>query len=290
MKKDVLESLAKPFALKERKGVAGKIFKYVASGDIIERMNTVFHGNWNVELIESKIVEEQLLVLVRVSVDDEGSLFYQDGYASYPIFRFTSGENKGKIIDIGNSYRSAMTKAIKTSCSRWGVALFLEESTVSVDNSDVPASTVTDTPPYIPTEPAQAVPDVPTPVVPVNNPEKMESPHPWPDSPPDLSVDEPVFTNNNVVAPDSGNFPSNVEVPPLTGVEVSEPTETAEILTPVQKVAIESLMSVNKIKFKDLFMKAIPGQEAPPSIEVISYLDAVKLIQCGNHLRPVSNS
>ena len=318
MKKEVLELLAKLFNLKEREGLGGKRFKYVASGDIIERMNTVFHGNWNVELIESKVVEEQLLVLVKVSVCDEetGNLFFQDGYASYPVFRFTSGQNKGKVIDIGNSYRSAMTKAIKTACSRWGVALFLEESTVSIDNSDMPASAVMDMPPYTPTEPTQAIPDIPIPVEPmgspekvvnaeptqpastppvpdipipagpVNNPEKVERPQPWPDAP----VDEPVFTNNNVVAPDSGNFPSNVEVPPLTGVEVSESTETAENLTPVQKVAIESLMSVNKIKFKDLFMKAIPGQEVPSSIEVISYLDAVKLIQCGNHLRPTSNS
>ena len=302
MKKEVLELLAKPFNLKEREGLGGKRFKYVASGDIIERMNTVFHGNWNVELIDSKVIEEQLLLLVRVSVRDEetGNLFFQDGYASYPVFRFTSGQNKGKVIDIGNSYRSAMTKAIKTACSRWGVALFLEESTVSVDNSDMPASAVVDMPPYTPTEP-----DIPMPAGPMGSPEKVvnveptqpASTPPVPDIPipaepvnnPDAPVDEPVFTNNNVVAPDPGNFPSNVEVPPLTGVEVSESTETAENLTPVQKVAIESLMSVNKIKFEDLFMKAIPGQEVPSSIKVISYLDAVKLIQCGNHLRPASN-
>lgn len=316
MKKEVLEALARPFNLKEREGLAGKRFKYVASGDIIERMNTVFHGNWNAELIDSKVIEEQLLVLVRVSVRDEenGNIFYHDGYASYPIFRFTSGQNKGKVIDIGNSYRSAMTKAIKTACSRWGVALFLEETTEPIQsvpdtNPDMPDSTVMETHTYT-TEPTQAVPDIPTPVEPtatqpvsapfvpdipiptepVNNPEKMERPQQWPDAPvPDAPVNEPVFTNDNVVAPDPGNFPSNVEVPPLTGAEVSEPTETAEILTPVQKVAIESLMSVNKIKFKDLFMKAIPEQTAPSSIEKISYLDAVKLIQCGNHLRPVTN-
>ena len=328
MKKEVLEALAMPFNLKEREGLGGKRFKYVASGDIIERMNTVFHGNWNVELIDSNVIEEQLLVLVRVSVRDEetSNIFYHDGYASYPIFRFTSGQNKGKVIDIGNSYRSAMTKAIKTACSRWQVALFLEETTETIQSvSDMPDSTVMETPIHIPTDPTQAVPDipipagpmptqavpdipiatepvptqpasaplvpdVPIPAGPINNPEKMERPQPWPDAPVhDAPVNEPVFTNNNVVAPDAGNFPSNVEVPPLTGAEVSESTETAEIITPVQKVAIESLMEVNKINFKDLFMKAIPGQETLPSIEEISYLDAVKLIQCGNHLRPVSN-
>jgi len=310
MKKEVREALAKPFNLKEREGVAGKRFKYVASEDIVDRMNKVFEGNWSAELISSEMVEDQLLVLVRVSVVDKetGSLFYHDGYASYPVFRYSSGQNKGKIIDVGNSCRSAMSKAIKTSCARWGVALFLEEAPVSDTNSDMPDSTVMETPTYTSTEPTQAVPDIPIPAEPtvtqpvsapfvpdipiptepVNNPEKTERPQQWPDAPaPGAPVNEPVFTNDNVVAPDPGNFPSNVEVPPLTGAEVSEPTETAEILTPVQKVAIESLMSVNKIKFKDLFMKAIPEQAAPSSIEEISYLDAVKLIQCGNHLRPV---
>lgn len=317
MKKEVLNELAKPFNLKEREGLGGKRFKYVASGDIIERMNTVFHGNWNAELIDSKVIEEQLLVLVKVSVRDEetGALFSHDGYASYPIFRFTSGQNKGKVIDIGNSYRSAMTKAIKTACSRWGVALFLEETTETIQpvsdiNPDTPDSTVMETPPHIPTEPTQAVPDIPTPAEPtvtqpvsalfvpdmpiltepINNPEKMEKPHPWPDTPvSDAPVNEPVFTDSNVVAPDPGNFPSNVEVPPSIGDEISKTTEQAEILTPVQKVAVESLMEVNKINFKDLFMKAIPGQEVPSSIKEVSYLDAVKLIQCGNHLRPASN-
>lgn len=280
MKKDVLDALAKPFNLKKREGLGGKVFTYVASEDIVDRMNTVFEGKWNVELRESQVVEEQLLVLVRVSVVDEetGNLFFHDGYASYPIFRFTSGQNQGKIIDIGNSYRSAMSKAIKTACSRWGVALFLEEGSIPAAKSDIPVAN---------TEPAQAVPDIPIPAGPIDNPEEEEIFHPWPDSPP--PVNEPVFTDNNVVAPDPGNFPSNVEVSPLASEEVSATAETAVILTPVQKVAIESLMEVNKIKFKDLFMKAIPGQEVPSSIKEVSYLDAVKLIQCGNHLKPVSN-
>ena len=280
MKKDVLDALAKPFNLKKREGLGGKVFTYVASEDIVDRMNKIFEGKWNVELRESQVVEEQLLVLVRVSVIDEetGNLFLHDGYASYPIFRFTSGQNKGKIIDIGNSYRSAMSKAIKTACSRWGVALFLEDGSIPTAKSGIPVAN---------TEPAQAVPDVPIPAEPIDNLEKMETPFPWPDSPP--TVNEPVFTDNNVVAPDPGNFPSNVEVPPLVSEEVSVTAETAEILTPVQKVAIESLMSVNKIKFKDFFMKAAPGQVVPSSINEVSYLDAVKLIQCGNHLKPVSN-
>lgn len=314
MKNVVLESLAKPFNLKEREGLAGKRFKYVASEDILERMNTVFKGNWNVDLMSSEIIEDQLLVLVKVSVLDEetGKIFYHDGYASYPVFRFTSGQNKGKLIDIGNSYRSAMSKAIKTACSRWGVALFLDEdasATDTVTSDDIPATPtnpVVETPPDIPTavvEPSEpvlapSVPDVPIPAGPINNPEKMESPNPWPDAPSEHDtrqdaqggpvVEEPVFTDDNVVIPSSVNVPPNIEAPPSIVGEALDPNEAMEKLTSVQKVAIESLMDINKIEFKDLFMKAIPEHKVvPASIKEISYLDAVKLIQTGNHLKPV---
>lgn len=340
MKQVVLESLAKPFKLKERKGLAGKIFKYVASEDIVDRMNTVFKGNWNAEVIESKMIEDQLLMLVRVHVFDEerDSGYFQDGYASYPVFRFTSGDNKGKLIDIGNSYRSAMSKAIKTACSRWGVALFLEEAegtqSEEIPSIDVPFDTVTETavsnipqaipsvaPPATPVT-ASSISDIPfAPPVDDNIPPNTNLPIETPNKPvvtPNRTTEEPVFTDNNIVVPDpesvfipsnataSSRVPPSVKtvgatvvetLPPVTE-EVYGPTEVAETggpvvaetLTPVQKVAIESLMSINNIKFNAFFTKAIPGQEAPSSLDGVSYLDAVKLIQCGNHLKSGSSS
>ena len=63
-----------------------------------------------------------------------------------------------------------------------------------------------------------------------------------------------------------------------------------EKLTSVQKVAIETVMSVNNMKFDELVSKALQREDALPSkIDDVSYLDAVTIIQYGNHLRPMQD-
>jgi hypothetical protein len=63
-----------------------------------------------------------------------------------------------------------------------------------------------------------------------------------------------------------------------------------EKLTSVQKVAIETVMSVNNLKFDELVNKALQRQDnLPPKIDDVSYLDAVTIIQYGNHLRPMQD-
>jgi hypothetical protein len=70
--------------------------------------------------------------------------------------------------------------------------------------------------------------------------------------------------------------------------EVKE--DSVEKLTSVQKVAIETVMSVNNLKFDELVNKALQRQGTlPPKIDDVSYLDAVTIIQYGNHLRPTQD-
>jgi len=310
MHKDVLEELEKPFKLKSRKGVGGKIFKYVPSEDIVDRMNKVFSGEWSTEVVSSEVVEDSVLVCVKVCVTDHpsGKVYCHDGYASHPLPRFTGGDNKGKIIDVGNSYRSAVSKAIKTACTRWGVALYLEENETS--SGEVTATTVDFTPTSPTIEEVKKVDSVPldipsTPVntfVDVKGPGKMERPVPWPD-PPEIGTmktekdadkinTNPIFTNDTIVpsAP-TGNMP---DIPfnnqPQEEVIENYVENSVEKLTSVQKVAIETVMSVNKLKFDELVNKSLQRKDNLPSaIDDVSYLDAVTIIQYGNHLRPVQD-
>jgi len=306
MNKEVLEELERPFELKARRGVGGKIFKYVPSEDIVARMNKVFIGNWNTEVMSSEIIEDNVLVCVRVYVTDNtnNKVYYHDGYSSHPLTRYTSGINKDKIIDVGNSYKSAVSKAIKTACTRWGVGLYLEESEDSNSSSDEIASTAakftttfskTAVTPTIPINNDQL--DIP--IVPTNNSagvknhEKMERPMPWPD-PPEMGVEKnatktntnPVFTNDTIILPDPvGNMP---DIPfnnqSQEGVNVES---SVEKLTPVQQAAVEHTMDIHNIKFDELVSKALQRQsDIPSKIEDVSYLDAVTIIQYGNHLRP----
>lgn len=262
---DILKELEAPFKLKARKGVGGKIFKYVPSEDIIDRMNKVFLGNWDTEVTDAKIIEDQILMCVRVYVTDniKGATYWQEGYASHPIARYTSGQNQGKIIDIGNAYKSAMSKAIKTACTRWGVGLYLEEGEASGADPVIPTTGNPEPPPGIKQskfEASMAGPPMDVPVA--GNPPAAKKAAPGP-------MDVPFNNEDNSI--------------------VGAVNEDMEKLTSVQKVAIETVMSTKNIKFKPLMEQALKGRpDIPASINDVSYLDAVTIIQYGNHLTPIT--
>jgi len=301
MHDNILKELYQPFNLKARSGVGGKTFKYAATNDIVDRMNKVFKGEWSTELISSEIVDNQILILVRVSVkDDKGHVHFHDGYASQQIMKYTSGINTGKIIDLGNLYRSAMSKAIKTAVARWGVGLYLEGEESSSDSvqSDMTflpnTGTVSYNPPPVnapenshipPNSPPINTPPVTGPVAePVVNTPPVVNTFDGPPvgGPPiNTSVEQPVFTSvNPEPIPDM--------VPPVVNIPQANNREN---LTDVQKVAIETIMSVHSLTFPGLAAKALERLDnLPQSLDVVSYSDAVKMIQFGNNLRPGQSS
>ena len=236
MHKDTLKELYEPFELKARPGQGGKTFKYVPSNDIVDRMNKVFSGNWSTEVVEKEILDDQILIRVRVYVEDpmlvdSNRQYWQEGYASQSIARFTQGPKSGQIIDLGNSYKSAMSKAIKTAVARWGVGLYLEGE--SIQEEDAPGPwTPPVTPPESPTPPPKREQHLDTPFShekqPVSAPvaEPVNAPEPpsntatgpdWPFSMPETGSSPaptetpaapPAFTDDNVVVtqPDTVNF------------------------------------------------------------------------------------
>jgi len=119
----VLKKLYEPFDIKTKPGSQG--YKYIKSIDVIDRMNKVFSGRWSTEVEHQELIEDTVLIRVRVSVGNE---FSHVGYGSSSIKRFTYGDNKGKIVDLGAVFKAAEALAIRNACSRWGVGLNLEES------------------------------------------------------------------------------------------------------------------------------------------------------------------
>jgi hypothetical protein len=283
MDTDVLKELESPFKLKAREGVGGKVFKYVPSEDIVNRMNKVFEGNWSTEVMSSEIVEDNVLMCVRVyvSVNTQANseVYYHDGYASHPLARYGGGANQGKIIDVGNSYRSAASKAIKTACTRWGVALYLEGSDNPIDEKAGAPKTVLES--AAPLD-VKASPDIPQVITPTKTNPAIES----------SNVDsESVFTEGNVVPMEnieSGPF-NNQDGQNKEVVQGGPPhDEAVEKATLVQKAAIDSIMSTKSVKFDVLVAQALKRESnLPLKIEDVSYLDAITLIQYGNHLEPV---
>jgi len=296
MDERILEKLYQPFKVSERRGVGNKVFKYVPTEDIVDRMNRVFQGNWSTEVRESSTVEDQILMCVRVFVQDPTDpsarlQFYHDGYASHPLARYTSGPNTGKIMDVGNSYKSAMSKAIKTAVAKWGVALYLEQDESFTQTQNVPIVAPTVPTPTATFEPKKETPAVTGPSIggpPLSGPPAGGTPVGGP------SIGGPPINKPNMGGGPSPSQPpvftvQNTETPLVDG-GLDLPTNLdgggGEKLTPVQKVAIETIMNVNNIKFPDLLVKSLLREDnLPQGLEDISYLDAVTIIQYGNNLR-----
>lgn len=286
MKEEKISGLYESFELKERKGLGGMKFKYASVNDIIDRMNRSFNGCWTTEVVSQERVEDFVVVRVRVSIFDADSerQFSHEGYGSSNVARFTSGNNAGQVIDLGNAYKSAEAKAIKNACTRWGVGLYLEEQ------------------PEEEAGPFQAsVPSSETPVtkkeMPKNNPSPIQADHSFggetqstpittkmPSMPPPVAAskkDELLKSKKAVQAQPSE---------PLNAVKTTEPTSIFQSpeensITDVQKVAIKGLLQMRGFEFNKLASDALGRTtDLPKKPEDLSYQNAVTIIKYGNDI------
>lgn len=290
-----LNKLYEELPLKERKGQGNMIFKYVANEDVIDRMNKVFNGNWSTEVKHKEIVEDQVLVEVLVTAEDSETnmLYSHTGFGSQQIMRYKDGPNSGKIIDISNGFKSALSKAIVSACTRWGVGLFKE----SWGAGPVGVSNTPNTPAPMPNVPA--VPN-PTPQIPVNpNPAPPAPANPQLAPPPtftvpagpnmpvsnSVSVAQTPVENNPAPLPPTPNPPVVNAVPSTPEVPFTDRNEDLIGFSDVQRVALNGILNMRGIKYNDLAKEAFEakGIDKPiPPKESLNYEDAVVIIKYGN--------
>lgn len=268
MDEGILKKLYEPFELKSRQGQGNKTFKYVPSEDIVDRMNKVFKCSWSTEVRESTVVEDQVVIRVAVTIKDPDAAEYyvQEGYASHTIMRYTRGDNVGKSIEIGNAYKSAMSKAIKAAVAKWGVGLYLEKdmSEDFSDEVDMPSQSIGASMPPFSTG------------GPTSSPKAVIK-----ESPADPII--PVFDNEPLVTGKSSDG-FNPPIPPVDDSFTSPvKTEGFVPLTDVQKVAINSLSELKSISLGELSSKVL-GRVLKQLDDTISYQEAVQLIKYGNNL------
>jgi hypothetical protein len=122
-KKETCEKLCKTLPRYTRKGHGGN-YPYVKGEDVIKALNDAFNHCWSSEKIEVQVIEEQVLMLVSISTYSDGDAVTHQGYGSAPIMR-TKTDNK--IADIGNTYKSAYTNALKKAAEQFGIGLDSEE-------------------------------------------------------------------------------------------------------------------------------------------------------------------
>jgi hypothetical protein len=158
--------------------------------------------------------------------------------------------NAGKIVDIGNVYKSALAKAIVNACTRWGVGLFKEKN--AYDVYDV----VSEAPAPISAPPVQVNPPQP-PQVPVVNQQPLPV-VPAPAQP----ITVPVIPTERVV---TSSAVLTQAVPPAPVNVVPVPTPVVETPVVVETPAVE----LPKVPIPNQAIPAPPAQQpvaAPPLV------------------------
>ena len=252
----------------------GQGFKYVKTRYVLDRLNKAFNCNWGLEIKEHKVIDDEVLVWVALNVYSETGVFLtkQEGFGSAKKF---------KNVDLGNVYKSATSKAIKSAARNWGVGLFLEEEEEDYDNSKTvsnlsmpsvgvakgsnfpgppPSGSTMET--ALPTTKESTTPSVPG---------GMKS------SPP--SAKAPVKTDTPSVLPSMASVPgSSASSLPSTPV-VDEKGELAK-LTMVQKVAINTRLAAKGVTFEDVASEFYEGRNSsqPTSLDDMLYTDALDMV------------
>jgi len=320
MKQETLNALSAPFNVKTKPGKGN--YKYIDSKDVMERMNTVFQGRWSTVVTYKEVIEDHVLVEVLVKAyDDELQQWVEhSGFGSSQIARFTYGDNQGKPLDIGNIYKGALSKAIRSACTRFGAGLTLEVSS----GSEVPVGTTS--PPTVPSnipEPTgvSELPALPSSSAPVPPPGPETVPEPEPV--PEPVVEEPVVEAPPVPEPEVAAPPvPPAEVPalpvetappvrpdnaPMTPTErikekkakeVAPPTPTESVpsiptsegvdyMSDVQYAALEGVLGIRGLEYMDLAKEAFTSKgwssdDVPTDPRKLKYEQAVVVIKYGN--------
>ena len=291
MEQETLDKLYEDFTIEIKPGKGS--FKYVRTRHILDRMNKAFKGNWGTHIISHSEIGDEVLVLAAVYIYNEDGhiLAQQQGFGSAKKFNG---------VELGNTYKSATSKAIKSAVRNWGVALFLEEGETGADYTS--QSTVVQTgSTAIPQSVSQSMPSMPqsmpsfgqnTPVVqtPVSTPSMPSMPQselsmPTTGSPVgNIATTFPGAPLNTPTTPVQNDTPSGL--PTMTAMPGKMPTtnsaeNTQANITSVQKVAIMSRLASKGKTFEDIcadFYSNKPNSIFVDNIDDMTYTDALDLV------------
>lgn len=292
MDQETLDKLYEDFVIEIKPGKGS--FKYVRTRHILDRMNKVFKGNWGTHIISHSEIGDEVLVLAAVYIysDNGDILAQQQGFGSAKKFNG---------VELGNTYKSATSKAIKSAVRNWGVALFLEEGeAIGTDYSNQNVKNVPNSMPSFtnntPSAPPVSTPKNSTPVnVPNMNVPSMGVPSmgvPSTNSVPSSMSSMPSMpTTGGPVGGESTTFPASepptqeASLPTMVAVPGKMPSANAEntqsSITSVQKVAIMSRLASKGKTFEDIcaeFYSNRPNSIFVDSIDNMTYTDALELV------------
>jgi len=117
----VREILERPFpddAIRTRKGTFGKELAYAEVHNYIRRLNQAFAGDWSFDVIEHRIMDNEVIVLGRLTVGD----IHKTAFGCSAI---TTARESGEKVSIGDDMKAAASDALKKCSSLLGLGLHL---------------------------------------------------------------------------------------------------------------------------------------------------------------------
>src|SRR5215210_5288604 len=112
--------------IKLRQGRGGMQFSYVEHGYVTERLNLVFGFNWDFEVVDKQILEDEVIVEAKLTVRTPGGqTIVKTQFGGADIKRHTSGARSGKPLSIADDYKAAASDALKKCASLLGIGLDL---------------------------------------------------------------------------------------------------------------------------------------------------------------------
>lgn len=112
--------------IKTRQGRGGLTFAYVEHGYVTERLNLVFGFNWDFEIVDKQILDDEVIVEARLTVRTPGGqTIVKTQFGGAEIKRHASGARSGRPLSIADDYKAAASDALKKCASLLGIGLDL---------------------------------------------------------------------------------------------------------------------------------------------------------------------
>ena len=115
------ELLERPFCgedVKTRRGRSGQSLSYVEIANYIRRLNEALEGDWSFEVVEHKVLDDEVLVLGRLTA---GEVVKTDFGGS----SITRGRTDGEVVCLSDELKAAASDALKRCARLLGVGLDL---------------------------------------------------------------------------------------------------------------------------------------------------------------------
>jgi hypothetical protein len=140
MTKDLYSLLSEPFPREMERTVSksGRSLTYIPISEVIARLNKVIGlNNWSSEIVSvgrDSVDTDWVIAHVRLTAIVNGETITKDGVGGQQV-KYTKA---GKVLDLGDEFKGAMSDALKKAAQQLGVGLYLARDDAALEVEATP--------------------------------------------------------------------------------------------------------------------------------------------------------